>query len=131
MKYTLKTALLLVGIAMLSSCVKRDTSYFFSQVTLQLVPPEEVQQTLRVQAPVTLRNINTGQRTYTSDFDNEGVLRISLMKGVYELTLETGCKLKYRTGDETFTRDIVLERDTKLVLMASEEAVPVKVIFSE
>ena len=131
MKLALKTALLLIAAAILSSCVKRDTSDFFSQVTLQLLPPEEVQQTLRVQAPVTLRNINTGQRTHTSDFDREGALHISLLRGVYELTLDAGCKLQYRSGDETLTREIVLERDTKLVLTALEEHVTVPVIFSE
>ena len=77
------------------SCVGKDDEELFTQVEVTVCPPEGVVME-RFQATMVFENVNTRQRTSTSDF-TEGVLDIRLLRGLYRLSIAEGGGIVFKT----------------------------------
>ena len=100
-------AIVLLCCAILCSCVKKETDSLFTQVTLTVVPPENIRME-RFQATMTFENINTRKRTSTSDF-HDSVLEIRLQQGVYRLSIAEGGGMTYTADGKTLFSEVVVD----------------------
>lgn len=104
------------------SCVEKETDALFTQITLTVVPPENIRME-RFQATMIFENINTRQRTSTSDF-HDGVLDIRLLQGVYRLSIAEGGGMTYVAEGKTLFSEVVID-NTPVNLL--ERTMPVSV----
>ena len=81
------------------SCVGKDDAGLFTQVEVTVLPPAGVAME-RFQATMVFENVNTRQRTSTSDF-TDGVLEIRLLRGLYRLSIAEGGGMTYTEGGTT------------------------------
>ncbi len=118
----MKKYLCILMLALLSvACVEKDTDSLFTQLTLTVRPPQGIEMR-RFQATMVFENINTRQRTSTSDFEN-GQLNIRLMKGLYRLSINEGGGLAYtdEKGDYRFS-EVVISNDPLTFVADHSEA---------
>ena len=110
------------------SCAGKDDEELFTQGEVTVCPPEGVVME-RFQATMVFENVNTRQRTSTSDF-TEGVLDIRLLRGLYRLSIAEGGGMTY-TEDGTTRFGYVTVDSSPVDLTAENARVDVSLILKK
>ncbi len=99
----MKKLILIITICLLNfACTKGETE-IFNSTEIRAVTPEQVSNVKTIQLSAILTNINTRNEYRTSDF-KDGVLKIKLQKGYYNIKIEGNMSYVSQNGETVNNR---------------------------